>query len=526
MPLSDEYYEWKWPPALTEKNRIGRDLFSCQSVLAEIALHEQVVLYIQAGAPVSMLHERKALPPRTHKRYLYWSNMCARHYSESDRIQFWAQSLLKFPGNLLEAEPFGENELFVDILPPKSSVSQRPAVKQFGILISCTHATRGFCRLPVGLWQCYARRHQHNTEVWYREHFWDFDSVTRLKSCTDAHETGFVRNRNGSSTTEFLEAKQFNSLPYSSLCLIHFDALQDKWRSKRMAADVFARYEWHLVIDGGDVSIGPGCLNQNLEKVIAAAPRDAEVIVKDPSEGEDSNGGVFLVRRSPLGKLFLDLTLDKFSWPMQLSGSGCYFDQPSMNEALLETVAWEMGAEYNSECLPHMFLEPVADGHFMCNYMAHLLCFKSHLQRMAGPFGSRSSRKVFFMSPHRMADINFRPFGNIPDSSQAENSGFEPSWSVESFEWRPFLWHWVNYEAKRQVMLEHLGLSADSEMTLPPYVVRDQLENVSAWHHFARREAQWCQRHLSKHAGPQQCTLVSPSEACKHLKNRGHVRYC
>ena len=58
-----------------------------------------------------------------------------------------------------------------------------------------------------------------------------------------------------------------------------------------MASEIFGRYEWHLMVDGGDVSIGPGCHGHNLETLIAAAPKEAEVIVKDPGEAEDSNSG-------------------------------------------------------------------------------------------------------------------------------------------------------------------------------------------------------------------------------------------
>lgn len=214
------------------------------------------------------------------------------------------------------------------------------------------------------------------------------------------------------------------------------------------------------------------------------------------------------MKRAPLGKLFLDLMLDKVSWPLNLVGSGCYLEQPSMNEALLEAVAWEMGARYDSDCLPQLFVEPVADGNFQCNYLGHLLCFKSHLERMIGPSGARQSRKVFFMPPHSMADMNFRPHGNVPDAA-----------GLAAFPYRPFMWHWVNYRPKRQVMLEHLGLTARAESNLPPYPTQN--DNDSAWRSFERREASWCRRHVK----PGRCTLVSPPEVCKELKP-GVVQYC
>ena len=470
-PFLDEYYEQKWPPALTEMNRVERDLFSCQGVLVEIALHELVVLYIHSGSPAFILRERKSLPPRARRRYLKWSERCAYHYSKFDRLRFWAQSLLDFTTSRVQVEP-RQDQLFVDVLPANSTVypEGRAAVKQFGILVSCTQQTQAFCRLPVGLWQCYARKHSHNTEVWYREQIFDFNSAAALRCFLGSRPTGSAReqgveftglDRGDNETRSFYSWRtSFNSLPFSSMCLLYHEALHDKWRTKRMAADVFAGYEWHLLVDGGDVTVGPDCFNENLEKMISTVPDEASIVVKDPSELEDSNGGVVLVRRSPLGKLFLDLMLDKISWPMQLIGSGCYFDQPSMNEALLEILAWETGAEYNSDCLPHMFIEPVGDGHFQCNYLAHLLCFKSHLRRMAGPFGNRSSRKVFFLPPHAAADMNFRPFGNVPDGAITDD--------LASFRWRPFLWHWVNYGAKRKVMLQHHGLAEDAEASLPP----------------------------------------------------------
>ena len=213
------------------------------------------------------------------------------------------------------------------------------------------------------------------------------------------------------------------------------------------------------------------------------------------------------MKRAPLGKLFLDLMLDKVSWPLNLVGSGCYLEQPSMNEALLEAVAFEMGAQYDSDCLPQLFVEPVADGNFQCNYLGHLLCFKRHLERMVGPFGARKSRKVFFMPPHSVADMNFRPHGNVPDGGLA------------SFQYRPFMWHWVNYRPKRQVMLEHLNLTPLAASQLPRYPPQEG--NDSTWRHFEKQEKAWCRRHVK----PGSCTLVSPQEVCQHLKP-GVVQYC
>ncbi|OLQ09199.1 hypothetical protein AK812_SmicGene7208 [Symbiodinium microadriaticum] len=469
-PFLDEYYEQKWPPALTAKNRVGRDLFSCQSVLSEVSLHELVVLYIRAGSPAYILRERKALPPRAHARYLKWSERCAHHYSTSDRPQFWTQSLLSFKPDAGQAEP-QQDPLFMDILPADSATfpEGRAASKRFGVLANCAHRTRKNCRLAVGLWQCYRERHSNDTEIWYREQTADFHSETDLRCSSGARVrdlarqcgTGLDCEGTGQSSFHYWRTS-FNALTFSSMCMLHHDALLDNKRTKvRVGADVFGRYEWHLLVDGGDVSIGPGCFGESLSTIISMAPLEAEIIIKDPSDLEDSNGGVVLVRRSPLGKLFLDLMLDKTSWPLQLIGSGCYCDQPSMNEAILEIVAWETGAEYNSDCLPHLFVEPNEDGNFGCHYMTHLLCFKTNLRRMTGPFGNRSTRKIYFLPPHRAADINFRPSGNVPDRATEGN--------LAHFHWRPFLWHWNSYQSKHPVMLKHHGIEENAHMTLPPY---------------------------------------------------------
>ena len=197
-------------------------------------------------------------------------------YAWVDRPRFWSKSLLDFPTTLaLEPQHTGD---FLDVLPRRGLGGSR----RFGVLLGCLQHTRASCRLPVGLWRCYAWR-QRDTEVWYREHQGGYDRATRREVCAEAQETGFVR-RNGSTWS-------FNALPFSSLCRLYHGALSDFLSSKQVALEVFGSYEWHLMVDGGDVSIGPGCHDQSLEKLISAAPKEAEVIVKDPSEPEDSNSG-------------------------------------------------------------------------------------------------------------------------------------------------------------------------------------------------------------------------------------------
>ncbi|CAD7973614.1 unnamed protein product [Amoebophrya sp. A25] len=182
-------------------------------------------------------------------------------------------------------------------------------------------------------------------------------------------------------------------------------------------------------------------------------PPTAEIVVKDPSPEEDSNGGVFMIRHSMLGKLFVDLLNDKDNWPSELIGGGCYPEQLSMNEALLELVALELGKEYRSDCLRYVFGMPGDNAVFGCQWTTYMLCFRHHLDRMAGPFGERRTRRVFFLNP-RVIDINYRPYGNVA----ADNSNLEEVGS-------PFLWHWVNYVDKRPVIMQHM-LGVNSTMNL------------------------------------------------------------
>ena len=66
--------------------------------------------------------------------------------------------------------------------------------------------------------------------------------------------------------------------------------------------------------------------------MLEEAGPEAEVVIKDPSPGEDSNGGVFVLKNAEWGHLFANLINDKDNWPTELIGGGCYPEQMAMNE--------------------------------------------------------------------------------------------------------------------------------------------------------------------------------------------------
>lgn len=118
-----------------------------------------------------------------------------------------------------------------------------------------------------------------------------------------------------------------------------FDGLVTRWRAKpRAVFHVLSKnfFDWIVAVDAADTSIGPGCFFHNLDAIVAEAGEEAEVVVKDPSPLEDSNGGVFVLKNAEWGHLFANLVMDKDNWPTELIGGGCYPEQMAMNEAILE----------------------------------------------------------------------------------------------------------------------------------------------------------------------------------------------
>jgi hypothetical protein len=263
-----------------------------------------------------------------------------------------------------------------------------------------------------------------------------------------------------------------------------------------MAREILSRYEWLVLADAGDTGVGPGCYGTGLRAVVEEAGPDAEVIIRDPADDADSNGGLYMVRNSALGQLFLERIVDKMSWPLTLVGGGCMNDQPPMNEALLELVALELGQEYNNECLPFMHQFPADPPDLRdypgitCNYGYHLKCFRKRLQRLAGPFGARRTKRVRFLDP-RLIDLNFRPYSSIPDGGVH----FEPfvrtadvfgssaeSAAADENNYSPFLWHWWGYSSQRTgladgalaavtkkgMIAQHLGVAEEFLDGAPP----------------------------------------------------------
>ncbi|CAD7958329.1 unnamed protein product [Amoebophrya sp. A120] len=420
--------------------------------------------------------------------------------------------------------------------------------KPFGVVSSCVESTLQHCSLTMSFWQCYTMLHAHNTELFY-EAAYDYDlhlhEVTCLRGANLDAEASLRGNqgdpdsplqadgahgdedgagstsesgppgeaawdgKSGSAadsshtTRSTLVLKHQGAHPpaqpedphacirNSPLCRLVFDGLVSRWRAKpRAVLHAFGQYEWVLAVDAADTSIGPGCFLRNLEEIFhnpQVIPEEAEVVVKDPSNQEDSNGGVFAFKgRSRFGKLFVDLINDKDNWPGELIGGGCYPEQMAMNEALLELAALETGIPYNSECLKYIFGMPGENGVFGCQFNTHITCFRHFLETLAGPFGQRRTRKVFFLNP-RLVDLNFRPYGNVPmNDTKLVHDGEKNS---------PFLWHWVNYDQKKPFILKHmLGIedenSEEARRELDEYAIVDE---GTAKRHFIA-SPQWCQR--------------------------------
>lgn len=172
----------------------------------------------------------------------------------------------------------------------------------------------------------------------------------------------------------------------------------------------------------------------------------------------------------------------------------------------------ETGAPYKSECLKYIFGMPGENGVIGCQHSTHLLCFRAHLDRIAGPFGQRVTKKIKFLDP-RNVDVNYRPYGNIPDHALAQKSGnTETIAQADSVlekvrENSPLIWHWVNYEPrKREYIVRHMlgeGWGADVPLT--------DIESPG-----------WCGRVVNMSLG---CRLGSAGEVCKYLPHQ-YISQC
>ena len=182
-------------------------------------------------------------------------------------------------------------------------------------------------------------------------------------------------------------------------------------------------------------------------------------------------------------------------------------------QAILELAALETGIEYKSECMKYIFGMPGENGVIGCQHSTHLLCFRAQLDRIAGPFGQRRTKRLKFLNP-RNVDINYRPYGNIPDHRLAETRGVEEEIDLaenilqEVRKDSPLVWHWVNYEPrKREYIVRHMLGKERWQGDVP----LNEIESHS-----------WCREVVNTTLG---CGVGSSGEVCKHLPHN-YITQC
>jgi len=432
---NDEAFGLQMVEYVSQKSKASS--FECLEAVAEMHLRNLVLAFVHVGS-----YEVAVFTNEIVRLYQKVEQTCTTLYN-AEKAELYAASERLFhlaPGQkhhlLYKAylSQFAKDRPPWEVIGNAESDAQVQAFvpKKFGIVTACDQNSFQHCRLTVSMWNCYAKRHT-NTDLYY-EFAYDYEDHLP-KVCTYSPH-----------------------LINSTLCRLVYDGILTRWRAKpRASLHAFGSYKWILSVDAADTAIGPGCSSVSLDRIIEAAETEnssdgPHVIVKDPSDFEDSNGGVYMFRgNTKWGRLFVDLVNDKDNWPGETMGGGCYPEQMSMNEALLEMVALETGKIYNSDCLHLIFITPDETTNvFGCQFTKHLMCFRRHLERMAGPFGARKTgRIVKFLNP-RIADINYRPYGNVAGDGSNLGSIRQNS---------PFLWHWVNYPHKKRVLADHLALA-------------------------------------------------------------------
>lgn len=343
----------------------------------------------------------------------------------------------------------------------------RPKVEEpnIAILMGCTPETAGgdLCRLGANLWECYAQRHGY--------HF-IFDT-NEYPSYPQKFRFGGGARGAAALDVEFDESA-VRFLEEEPLALqIGSDALDFKWWQRWYATRRhLPAHDLILVVDP-DTGIFPSCTDVGLHEALGLSANVSEwpgVIARDPRDGEDLNGGVFAVTRSPWGFLFLELLLARSRWPIDVAGGGgwCHARQSAEHETLLEVIALAHAAlneeplDYTSECMMHAVPQVASrrEGGEVagCIWPAYLRCFKKNAQRFLGPPGHRAGSHVRLIDPQR-ADINYRPWSNEP----RYRAQFLDSDAVPPVQNAAFLWHYVGIPGKVANMMRDFGLSSLSD---------------------------------------------------------------
>jgi len=382
------------------------------------------------------------------------------------------------------------------------------------VLIACTPGSAGSpgCTLGAGLWQCYAHRHSYHfvydTAPYPARPKLHFTSPTAGGKALPAIDADF-----GMEALHFL-----NATPSG----IWTDAHDFKWWQRWYAARRHLPFFDVLLVVDADTAVFPACTGIGLLEALNMKDGGLEssywpgAATRDARPGEDLNGGVMVLTRSPWGRLYLELLLAKSRWPVDLAGSGgwCHSRQGAELHSFLELMALEQAATQGLplnqsialDCLryalPEVFRRAGGSAGTTlsvgCLYPAYLSCWRRAATRIAGPPGHRITRHAWLVDP-AMVDLNYRPWSQEPRYAIPEKRHQSEGVSERLLPLArgAFLWHYVGLSDKVGCMLRDFGLQG--------------MEDVLDCEQLAKRFDAWT---LNGSGGASGCSLGGSSKPC------------
>lgn len=368
---------------------------------------------------------------------------------------------------------------FFRALPPPHADQGAKRLAQgarIGIVIACTPESAGQpgCQLGANLWQCYAHGHGYDfvfDTSPYATKTREFRfGASHLMEPSDSH-AGECSSSPWASMHEPFTELDFSFLrAYRESELLASDALDFKWWQRWYAARRHLPFFDLLLVVDPDTAVFPSCFGLSLVEALRLPVHIEDwpgVITRDARDGEDTNGGVFAIVNNVWGNLFLELLLDRSTWPIDVAGGGgwCHARQSAEFETLLEIIALDDASHrggdvnYDSECMRHAVPQPVPSGDTGkiisgCVWPLYRDCWDTHSRRLIGPPGNRTSRMVWLLDP-TVVDINYRPWSNEPryQMDVAATGNLPPIAHAA------FLWHYVGVRDKVGSLIRDFGLS-------------------------------------------------------------------
>mmetsp|Transcript_25903 Transcript_25903/g.72873 ORF Transcript_25903/g.72873 Transcript_25903/m.72873 type:complete len:599 (+) Transcript_25903:227-2023(+) len=387
-----------WEYSVRQLARLAAEGWNCTSV-QECALNE---LFINLGSLTTPGFWGYRQPPvqHDHWRVRFWEGLALRARRAHRR---------QLKGAYAEhAAAFKEAEAVNEPRPLPSQVT-------LGVHADPKSAA-GPWKGQLEVWKAYASVHGWR---WHADDTPYFDGTLFAKffglywASTDAAHAGFERQfqylipmpgRMEIPTASFVIASARSAALRGGLVV--FTQPPKYWDSLEALHAVLPLNSWTIWIDY-DFTMSPCCFEEFSLRDLIQPDGDGHlphVIVRD-SPREDyhhhcANAGFFIIRNSPIGRLFVDLAQQKRQWPGLPYGY-----QAALAESLLELLGMERGwrakgasgkPAYASTCLPLMATAGPM-GHM--SYANFCQCYRKELKRLAGPEGARTSRWVHFVSP-------------------------------------------------------------------------------------------------------------------------------